>query len=116
MPKAFRFPAIWTPVAREAIDNRRIPTHRLIARLDLAQFDGLHAHTCIELKPETVYVPFSQHIGKPAVAAKKVGDRVVKGEVLAAAAEGLSTNIHASMDGVIVAIDEKGARISGKEV
>ena len=114
--KGIQVPRNMEPVAREAIDNRRIPTHRLIARLDLAEFDGLHAHTCIELKPETVYVPFSQHIGKPAVAAKKVGDRVVKGEVLAAAAEGLSTNIHASMDGVIVAIDEKGARISRKEV
>ena len=114
--KGIQVPRNMEPVAREAIDNRRVPTHRLIARLDLAEFDGLHAHTCIELKPETVYIPFSQHIGKPAVAAKKVGDRVAKGEVLAAAAEGLSTNIHASMDGVIVAIDEKGARISGKEV
>lgn len=114
--KGIQVPRNMEPVAREAIDNRRIPTHRLIARLGLAEFDGLHAHECKELKPETVYIPFSQHIGKPAVPAKAVGDHVVKGEVLAAAAEGLSANIHASMNGVIVAIDEKGARISGKEV
>ena len=48
--------------------------------------------------------------------AKAVGDHVTKGEVLGAAAEGLSADIHASMNGVIVAIDENGARISGKEV
>lgn len=114
--KGIQVPRNMEPVAREAIDNRRVPTHRLIARLGLAEFDGLHAHECIELKPETVYVPFRQHIGKPAVPAKAVGDRVTKGEVLGAAAEGLSANIHASMNGVIVAIDENGARISGKEV
>ncbi|MGM9526665.1 MAG: 4Fe-4S dicluster domain-containing protein [Peptococcaceae bacterium] len=114
--KGIQVPRNMEPVAREAIDNRRVPTHRLIARLGLAEFDGLHAHECIELKPETVYVPFRQHIGKPAVPAKNVGDHVTKGEVLAAAAEGLSANIHASMNGVIVSIDENGARISGKEV
>lgn len=114
--KGIQVPRNMEPVAREAIDNRRVPTHRLIARLGLAEFDGLHAHECIELKPETVYVPFRQHIGKPAVPAKKAGDRVTRGEVLAAAAEGLSANIHASMNGVIVSIDENGARISGKEV
>ena len=113
--KGIKVPRNMEPVAREGIDNRRIPTHRLIARLGLAEFDGLHAHECFELKPETVYVPFRQHIGKPSVPAKAAGDRVAKGEVLAAAAEGLSANIHASMNGIIVAIDENGARIR-KEV
>ncbi len=113
--KGIQVPRKMDPVAEEDIDNHRIPTHRLIARLGLADFDGLHAHECFELAPETVYVPFRQHIGKPAVPAKNAGDRVVKGEVLGAAAEGLSANIHASMNGVIVSIDENGARIR-KEV
>ena len=52
--KGIQVPRNMEPVAREAIDNRRVPTHRLIARLGLAEFDGLHAHECIELKPETV--------------------------------------------------------------
>jgi hypothetical protein len=109
--KGIQVPRNMAPVAEEGIDDHRIPTHRLIARLGLADFDGLHAHECIELAPETVYVPFRQHIGKPAVPAKAAGDRVVKGEVLGAAAEGLSANIHASMNGVVVSIDENGARI-----
>ena len=113
--KGIQVPRNMEPVAEADIDSHRIPTHRLIARLGLADFDGLHAHECIELAPETVYVPFRQHIGKPAVPAKAAGDRVVKGEVLGAAAEGLSANIHASMNGVVVSIDENGARIR-KEV
>lgn len=113
--KGIQVPRNMEPVAEEDINNHRTPTHRLIARLGLADFDGLHAHTCLTLTPETVYVPFRQHIGKPAVPAKQAGDRVVKGEVLGAAAEGLSANIHASMNGVIVSIDENGARIR-KEV
>lgn len=114
--KGIQVPRNLEPVAREDIDNRRIPTARLIARLDLAGYDGRHAHTCLELNPESVYVPFRQHIGKPAVPARQAGERVKKGEILAAAAEGLSANIHVSMDGVITAIDENGARISGEEV
>lgn len=114
--KGIQVPRNMAPEAREDIDYHRTPTHRLIARLGLADFDGLHAHACTELKPETVYIPFRQHIGKPSVPAKQAGDRVCKGDVLASAAEGLSANIHASMDGIVVAIDENGARISGKEV
>lgn len=113
--KGIQVPRNMEPQARENIDYHRTPTHRLIARLDLAQFDGLHAHECIELNPQTVYIPFRQHIGKPAVPAKQVGDSVMPGDILAAAAEGLSANIHASMNGVILAIDENGARI-GKGV
>ena len=62
-----------------------------------------------------MYIPFQQHIGKPAEPAKRAGDEVRRGELLAAAAEGLSANIHASMDGVVVSIDSKGAVIRGKE-
>ena len=61
---------------------------------------------------DTVFIPFSQHIGKPATAVKQAGDAVAKGELLAAAAEGaLSANIHSSVNGVIEEITDKGARI-----
>ena len=33
------------------------------------------------LEPETVFIPFQQHIGKPAVPVKAVGDPVSKGEL-----------------------------------
>lgn len=104
------------PVARECINERRTPTERLANRLGLGKYYGHHAQVCYDLTPETVDIPFSMHIGKPAVAVKAVGDHVKCGELLAAAAEGgLSANIHASIDGVIVSQDEHGAKISGKE-
>ena len=98
--------------AKKDIDLHRIPTGRLITRLGLAEYADRHAHECLELKPEKIFVPFAQHIGKPAVAVKTVGDTVEAGELLAAAAEGgLSANIHAGMAGTITEITPAGATI-----
>ena len=102
--------------AQEDINLHRIPTGRLVTRLGLAEYYGKHAHECLELEPETVFVPFSQHIGKPAVPVKNAGDAVEAGELLAAAAEGgLSANIHASITGVITEITPAGARIARRK-
>ncbi|MCI8537707.1 MAG: proton-conducting membrane transporter [Oscillospiraceae bacterium] len=103
------------PEAHEDINLHRTPTGRLVSRLGLSEYYPLHAHECFEYQPREVYIPFQQHIGKPAEPAKRAGDEVRRGELLAAAAEGLSANIHASMDGVVVSIDSKGAVIRGKE-
>ena len=83
-----------------------------IMRLGLSDYFGLHAKKCVELTPGQVFVPFRQHIGKPAVAVRSVGDTVEKGDLLAeAAAGGISANIHASIGGVVTEITENGARI-----
>lgn len=100
--------------AREELDQRRVPTGRLVSRLDLSEYYGRHAHVLKRLQPQTVFVPFAQHIGKPAAPVKKAGDTVKAGELIAAA-EGLSANIHASIAGVITEIGPAGAKIAGKE-
>lgn len=97
--------------AREFVDDRKTPTNRLVARLDLTKYYGKHPQECKELQPDTVFIPFSQHIGKPAMAVKQAGEQVAQGELLAAAAEGLSVNIHSSVNGVVEEVTEKGARI-----
>lgn len=98
--------------AREFVQERKPPTNRLVARLGLSEYYGKHPSSCEELSVDTVFIPFSQHIGKPAAAVKQAGDTVAKGELLAAAAEGaLSANIHSSVNGVIEEITDKGARI-----
>ena len=98
--------------AREFVQERKTPTNRLVARLGLSEYYGKHPSSCEELSVDTVFIPFSQHIGKPAAAVKQAGDTVAKGELLAAAAEGaLSANIHSSVNGVIEEITDKGARI-----
>lgn len=112
--KGIQVPKNQHPKALPGIEYRHTPTERLVSRLGLSAYYGLHAHECRELTPDEVFVPFSQHIGKPAQPVKQPGDTVQRGELLAQAAEGLSANIHASISGVIAEITEKGARICGR--
>lgn len=113
--RGIQVPRNMEPQARSFVDQRHTPTGRLVARLGLSQYYGLHAHECRELSPDEVFIPFAQHIGKPANMVKAVGDFVERGEVLAEAAEGLSANIHASISGVVVEVTDKGARISSRK-
>lgn len=102
--------------ALDMIDSHRVPTERLISRLGLTKYHPVHVEGCQTYVPEEVYIPFSQHIGAPAVPCRNAGEHIEKGDLLAAAAEGaLSTNIHSSITGRILSIDAKGARISRKE-
>lgn len=113
--KGIQVPKNTAPQAHGDIDMHRIPTGRLVARLGLFAFDGLHAKELVELQPGTVYIPFNQHIGKPAAPVVCAGQRVEKGGLLAKAAEGVSANIHASINGVLTSVDPSGARISKEE-
>lgn len=51
-----------------------------------------------------LFVPLSQHIGKPAIAVAKVGQEVRRGEIIAIADGMLSLPIHAPATGVVEAI------------
>ena len=48
-----------------------------------------------------VQILLAQHIGVPAKAVVKTGQRVSAGEIVGEAKEGLSVNIHASVSGVV---------------
>lgn len=109
--RGIQVPRREAPQARSALELRRTSTGRLISRLGLSKYNGLHAGTCIELAVDEVFIPFAQHIGKPAVPVKQAGDTVALGELLAAAAKGVSANIHASISGTVTEINENGARI-----
>ncbi len=116
--RGIQVPKNRNPVARESAPYRQVPTERLTARLNLMKYSGKrHPDGCTELAPKKVFIPFQQHIGKPAVPVKQAGDTVQRGDLLAAAAEGaLSANIHASISGVIESVDETRAVIRrGKE-
>lgn len=103
------------PVALADGDLHRVPTGRLIARLGLSAYDGKHAHTCLRVEPEEIFIPISQHIGAPAQPCCQVGDVVQVGDLVAAAGPGLSTNIHAGLAGVVTEITNTGVRIRGQE-
>ena len=48
--RGVQVPRNMEPHAREFVEERKTPTDRLIARLGLASYNGLHAHTCITLE------------------------------------------------------------------
>ena len=55
--------------------------------------------------PDVVNIPLSQHIGAPATAIVKKGDKVVVGQRIAEATGFMSANIHAPISGTVTAVD-----------
>ncbi|WP_085833541.1 4Fe-4S dicluster domain-containing protein [Clostridium merdae] len=110
--QGIQVPRNLSPTVREASLYGKVPTERLVARLGLSDYYHQHAgDDCTELFPQQVYISFRQHIGKPALPVVKAGDTVQKGDLLAAVAEGLSANIHSSLDGIVTEINADGAVI-----
>jgi len=54
--------------------------------------------------PERVVIPMSQHLGKPAAPVVRIGDEVKKGQVIGEADGHVSTPVHASISGKVVAV------------
>ena len=54
-----------------------------------------------------VRIMLSQHIGAPASAVVKEGDKVTKGQMIAEPAKGLSVGIHASVTGTVTEVNDK---------
>ncbi len=55
--------------------------------------------------PKRLVIPLRQHIGNPAKPVVQVGDRVLKGQMIAAASGTISAAVHASSSGIVRAID-----------
>jgi Na+-translocating ferredoxin:NAD+ oxidoreductase RnfC subunit len=85
-------------------ENRRIPTQRLIQRLDLTNYDVSISYGG-EVVPHQVSIPLSQHIGAPASCIVNVGDSVEKGQCIGEIPEGsMSARVHSSISGVVSSI------------
>lgn len=71
--------------------------------VDLKDCKGFSAGEAISRgpEPETVYVPLLQHIGRSAVPVVSAGQRVLCGELIAKAAEGLSANVFSPVSGTV---------------
>ena len=57
--------------------------------------------------PKVLTLPLKQHIGHTAEAIVNVGDKVLKGQMIAAAKDYVSTPIHAPTSGTVIAIEER---------
>lgn len=62
--------------------------------------------TTINASAEMVY-PLAQHIGAPATPIVNVGDRVLKGQMIAEASGFISAPIHSAVSGTVKAIEER---------
>jgi len=83
------------------IEYRKVPTSKLMQRLDVVRYEADGPLTDLAIEPRTVRVPLAQHIGAPAVAIVAVGDAVKKYDLIAKAGGRVSSPAHASIDGVV---------------
>jgi Na+-translocating ferredoxin:NAD+ oxidoreductase RnfC subunit len=85
---------------------RKVPVDRLAYKIGISDYMGLHPEYTATPPPAAVSIPLQQHIGAPAQARVQVGDRVNPGDLIGAIPEGaLGANIHASIQGVVTAVD-----------
>ncbi|MBQ2754867.1 MAG: SLBB domain-containing protein [Clostridia bacterium] len=91
-----------TPKVHPAREYRLVPMERLITRLGLNVYDVKAPINEKVFKPKKVKIMLNQHIGAPAAAVVKTGDKVVAGQVIGEVAQDkLGVNIHSSIDGVV---------------
>lgn len=80
---------------------RTVPISKLVRHLGLVKYDVECPLDDTLVKADKVKIKLSQHIGAPAAACVKVGDKVSEGDIIAKAQDGLSVNIHASITGTV---------------
>jgi len=88
-------------------DYRKVPTKKLMQRLDLLKFNDEGQLKMLDINPAVVRVPLNQHLGSPAEPIVKEGQAVKKYDMLGKAAIGVSSSVHASIDGLIRSVSQE---------
>ncbi len=93
------------------MNNRKTPTSRLIAKLDLLKFSNVGPLNDKLLETGKVGIALKQHIGAPCEPVVAVGQRVTAGQLVGRRPEtngkpALGAPVHASIDGVVTAISD----------
>jgi len=94
-------------------ESKKVPTKRLIARLELDQFNVAAPMVHEIFSTDIVKILLKQHIGVSATPTVKVGDMVSKGTLIGSCYDKLGANVHASIDGEVVKITKKHIEIHG---
>lgn len=87
-------------------EYRHVPVSSLIKKLGLSGYQNVGPLIDVAWNPERVRIPLKQHVGSPAVANVKVGERVDVGHVIGRAPEGLGVAVHASIRGVVDSVGD----------
>lgn len=93
-------------------EYKKYPVHKLTHLLGLAKYDLPAPLEIKEYSFTGVLLPLKQHTGAPSVPVVKEGDRVKKGDLLAAVPEGkLGSALHASIEGTVTKITGEAVEI-----
>jgi len=87
----------------QGFENKRLPTERLLQRLDIKRFDT-DAPMGATVETDIVRIPLKMHVGGPCRPMVKEGNFVSKGDLIAEP-EGLGARIHASIAGTVSRVD-----------
>lgn len=86
--------------------GRHVPLKALMQKLGVRSYDRPAPWHDITYDARKITLPLSQHVGAPAEAVVKVGDRIKAGQVVADIPEGkLAARIHSSIDGTVNAVN-----------
>ena len=85
-------------------DYRMLPSDRFMTRIGVAPFDAMPQFLTDKWTPSKITLPLRMHVGAPASPAVQVGDTVRTGDVIGAAAQGISANIHAPVNGRVAEV------------
>lgn len=89
----------------QGFDNKRLPTGRLLSRLDLERYDA-DAPFVGTVEVREVRIPLKMHTGGPDRPVVAAGTAVQKGQLIAEP-EGLGARIHASISGTVTQVTEQ---------
>ncbi len=93
------------------MEYRKVPTKKLMQRLDITKYKDAGPMRTIDLNPASVRIPLNQHIGAKAIPVININEQVKKYDLIAKADGKISSNIHASIDGRISQITENKIEI-----
>lgn len=96
---------------------RRIPTKRLIQRLNLESYNSPAIMHDLNYRPGEVEIPLKQHVGVPAKPVVTQGDWVEVGQMVAQIPEEgmLSSNLFAGISGKVLEVTNEKIRIGASE-
>jgi Na+-translocating ferredoxin:NAD+ oxidoreductase RnfC subunit len=92
-------------------EYRRVPLQMLRRRLKVEEYENDTPFDPAEYRPVRVKLKLRQHAGKAAAPVVKESQKVAEGDLVAAAQDGVSANIHASIAGIVRAVSDSHIEI-----
>jgi len=88
---------------------RMVPSDRFMQLLGVAKFDTAVPKFIndFEFMPSSIKLSLKQHVGAPAKLNVNVGNFVCASDIVGEAAQGISANIHSSIDGKVISANER---------